>query len=68
MKVQTSGKSELMNELSYQSDKSYIETLLHVLSKAITEEINAALKFIACYDPRKKVYHNFDNVFQLVEL
>ena len=71
-----------IDELFYQRKKLYTETLLDVLSKAITEEINMTLKneCIACYDPAvqahsyylnkswEKVDHNFENAFQLVDL
>ena len=67
---------------SYQPEKLYSEALLEVLSKAITENINATLKdeWMTCYDPAvqvhpcylnylwEKVDHNFDNAFQLVDL
>ena len=70
-----------IDELSCQPEKLYAEALLDVLSKAIAEEINTTLKkCMACYDtavqvhsyylnnPRGKVYRNFDNAFQLVDL
>ena len=70
-----------IDELSCQPEKLYTEALLDVLSKAIAEEINTTFKkCMACYDtavqvhsyylnnPRGKVYRNFDNAFQLVDL
>ena len=71
-----------IDELSYQLAKLYTEALLEVLSKSIAKEINTTLKngYMACYDPAVQVYscyqnnrrekldHNFDNVFQLLDL
>ena len=65
-----------------QIDKLYTKALLDVLSKTISEEINTTLKSecIACFDTavqvhscylnnaQEKVYRNFDNAFQLVDL
>ena len=66
-----------INELSYQPDKFYTESLLEGLCKAMTEKINATLKneCIVCFDPavqvhccylnnpRGKVDRNFCNAF-----
>ena len=60
----------------------YAEALLEVLSKAIADKIDVVLKneYMACYEPavqvhscylsdlQEKVYRNFDNAFQLVDL
>ena len=71
-----------IDELSYQPEKLYTESLLELFSKAIAEEIIAVLKneCMACYElavqvhscylsnPREKVDRNFDNAFQFVDL
>ena len=42
-----------IDEISYQPEKLYTESLLEVLSKAIAEEISTTLKnkCMACFDP-----------------
>ena len=71
-----------IDELSSEPEKLFTEALLEDLSKAMAEEINAALEneCITCYepavqihscylsDPREKVGHNFDDAFWIVDV
>ena len=70
-----------IDELSSEPEKLFTEALLEDLSKAMAEEINAALEneCITCYepavqihsgylsDPREKVGHNVDDAFWIVD-
>ena len=47
-----------IDELSYQPEELYTETLPEVLSKSTAEEINTSLKdeYMVCYDPDVQVH------------